>query len=109
MSRPIYRRGKPYAKSVRQLLRLSAHPEFDATLNQYQLALVQAVRQDLAPRELQCLTCYYLQQLSMEAAARKLDVNISTISRNIRRGEDKLDRLMILAREISPIRFDQSA
>lgn len=109
MSRPIYRRGKPYAKSVRQLLRLSAHPEFDPTLNQYQLALVQAVRRTLTPRELQCLSCYYLRQLSMEDAAAQLDVNISTISRNIRRGEDKLDRLLELAREISPIRFDQSA
>ena len=109
MSRPVYRRGEPYAQTVRELLRLSLHPETDATLDSYKLALVRAVRERITLRELKCMTSYYVQKLPMVEIAKLLGINTSTVSRNIHRGEGKLDSLMRLANQISPIRFDLSA
>lgn len=109
MSRPIYRRGEAYARTVRELLRLSLRPELDATLDSYKLALVRAMRERITLRELKCMTGYYVQKLPMVTVAEQLDINVSTVSRNIRRGEGKLDSLMRLAKQISPIRLELSA
>jgi DNA-directed RNA polymerase specialized sigma24 family protein len=109
MSRPVYRRGQSYALNIRDLIYLSTHPERDNTLDAYKLALVRAVRERITRRELDCMSAYYVHKRSMADASRMLDINISTVSRNIKRGERKLDQLIRLAREISPIHFDLTA
>lgn len=105
MSRPIYRRGELYAATIRELVFLSTHPEHDQTLNAYQLALVRSAREQLTARELECLGAYYVRRMGMTDVAKHLSVNPSTVCRNMKRGEEKVDRLISLAREISPIRF----
>lgn len=105
MSRPIYRRGAPYASRARQLLRYAVHPELDPTLDRYTLALIQALREKLTARELQCMSGYYLQELGLADLGQRLEINISTVSRNIHRAEAKLDALLRLAEQISPIRL----
>lgn len=109
MSRPIYRRGAPYAARTRQLLRLATHPELDSSQDRYTLALVQSIRDRLTPRELECMTGYYIQRCALAELGPKLGINPSTACRNIHRGQGKLDELVRLAIEISPIKFDQSA
>lgn len=109
MSRPIYRCGGPYAARTRQLLRLAVHPELDSSQDHYTLALIQAIRDRLTQRELQCLTGYYIQRCALADLGPQLGINPSTVSRNIHRGQKKLDELVRLATQISPIRFDQSA
>lgn len=108
MSRPIYRRGKPYAAKMKKLLYYAQHPEHDRELDRYLLALVETLRTRLTRRELECLCAYYLCGQNMVLSARNLDVDPSTVSRNIRRGEAKLDQLIRLAQEISPIRFESA-
>ena len=105
MSRAIYRRGESYAATVRELVFLSAHPEHDATLNAYQLALVSSARRMLTRRELECLDAYYVRRMGMTDVSQALSVNVSTVSRNLSRAEGKVDRMIALAKEISPIRF----
>ncbi|MCD7945648.1 MAG: hypothetical protein LUF81_03430 [Clostridiales bacterium] len=107
MSRPIYRRGEPYAKKAAHLLRYVVHPELDPTLDQYELALVKALRTRLTPRETECMVHYYLLRENMQEAARRLGINLSTVSRTVDRGEAKLDDLLKLAVSISPIRLNQ--
>ncbi len=109
MSRPVYRCGVPSARRTRYYLSLINHPERDCQLDGYQLALVNSLRGALTAREIQCLGLYYLKERTMQEAARELDINISTMSRNIRRGEEKLMRILRLAEKISPIRPPQSA
>ena len=109
MSRPVYRRGGPYAARTRQLLRLAVHPELDSSQDRYTLALIQSIREKLTERELQCLTGYYVQRLPLAELGPRLGINPYTVSRNIHRGQNKLDELVRLAIQISPIRFDQPA
>ncbi|MCD8381803.1 MAG: hypothetical protein LUC30_02625 [Clostridiales bacterium] len=107
MSRPVYRRGEPYAQKTAHLLRHMVHPELDPALDQYQLALVKELRDKLTPRETECMVHYYLLRESMREAALRLGINISTVSRTVERGEAKLDSLLKLAASISPIRLNQ--
>ncbi|MCD8385141.1 MAG: hypothetical protein LUC39_09355 [Clostridiales bacterium] len=107
MSRPIYRRGAPYAKKTAHLLRHVIHPELDSDLDRYQLALVDALRDRLTPRETECMVHYYLLGESMTEVASRLGINLSTVSRTVERGEAKLDGLLKLAISISPIRLNQ--
>ncbi|MCD7734509.1 MAG: hypothetical protein LUH48_05195 [Clostridiales bacterium] len=107
MSRPIYRRGAPYAKKAAHLLRHVIHPELDPGLDRYQLALVNALRDRLTPRETECMVHYYLLGESMQEATSRLGINLSTVSRTVDRGEAKLDGLLKLAISISPVRLDQ--
>ncbi|MCC8181515.1 MAG: hypothetical protein LIO45_00815 [Clostridiales bacterium] len=107
MSRPIYRRGEPYAQKAAHLLRHVIHPELDPTLDRYQLALVNALRDRLTPRETECMVHYYLLRENMQETSLCLGINISTVSRTVERGEAKLDGLLNLAVSISPIRLNQ--
>lgn len=50
---------------------------------------------------------YYLLRENMQEAARRLGINLSTVSRTVDRGEAKLDDLLKLAVSISPIRLNQ--
>ncbi|MBQ3089284.1 MAG: sigma-70 family RNA polymerase sigma factor [Oscillospiraceae bacterium] len=108
-SAPNYRRGGAYAAKVRFYLRHLDRPEYQCRLDRYQLALLESIRQALTDREIQCLTEYYLRQRSMYQAAQQLGIHLSTMSRNVARAEEKLDRVLELADNISPIRVLQSA
>ena len=44
MSRPIYRKGQPYAALIKKLIVLANHPERDCSQDRYTLALVRSVR-----------------------------------------------------------------
>ena len=107
MSRPVYRRGGPYAARTRQLLRLAVHPELDSSQDRYTLALIQSIREKLTERELQCLTGYYVQRLPLAELGPRLGINPSTVSRNIHRGEEKLWQVIELADKISPCRLPE--
>ena len=109
MARAIYRRGKPYARRARHYIRLAAQPELDRTLDRYEMALIEELRETVTARELECLEHYYVRQLGIADIAGQLEINISTVSRNIRRGEAKLDRLTRLAGRISPVRPGRKA
>lgn len=103
MSRPIYRKGQPYAARARQLLSLAVRPELDSRQDRYTLALVHSVRERLTERELECMAGYYVQGLALTDLGPKLYVNPSTVCRNIHRGQRKLDELVRLIDEIHPI------
>lgn len=104
MSRPVYRRGKPHAERTAALLRLVANPALTARQDRCVQALVQSIRETLTERELECMNGYYVQKYNMAELGPKLGINPSTVCRNIQRGQGKLDRLVRLAEEISPLR-----
>lgn len=108
MPKTRYRRGNEYARTIRELLQLAVHPEHDPTLDHYKLALVCAIRERLTPRELMCMSHYYGSGYTLPEIASRMELQTSTISRNIRRGEGKLDSLIQLADEISPVKFGRA-
>ena len=53
--------------------------------------LAEALRQAMTPRQLEMVRLYYLEQINMRAIARKMGVNLSTVSRGIKSARQKLN------------------
>ena len=56
--------------------------------------LRRAVRQELSPRQRETVEAYYFENKTMEQIARELGVNRSTVSRTLKRAENKLRRFL---------------
>lgn len=104
MSKATYRETPENVHRLKKLLKL-ATVDAPLSLNGYEQALRQHVREALTECEFNTLVLYYLRGLGVEDIADKLERNGSTVSRNIRRGTDKALSVIRLARSISPIVF----
>ena len=56
--------------------------------------LIRALREDVTPRQRQTLAMYYGQGLNMREIGEALGVDKSTVSRTIKRGEQRLRRCL---------------
>lgn len=56
--------------------------------------LRRAIREEITHKEWQAMEMYYVQQIKMVDIAHRLGVNVSTVSRNIKRGKMKLKRCL---------------
>ena len=63
-------------------------------MNRLKRNLTHALRQDITPRQREYMMLYYGQGMSMEAIARELGVNKSTVSRTLKRGRQRLYRCL---------------
>ena len=80
-------------------LSFSAYLNEEAEDNQWQRqalrqALGRAIREELTGRQREVLLLYYLDQLTMQQVAERLDVNRSTVCRTLQRGEARLRRCL---------------
>lgn len=95
-----YRRGAVYVQEISVYIQSILDPEREFMLSRIQRVLVRTMRQQVTRRECECLDLYYVQGYNYEQISAQLRINISTISRNIRRGEEKINRVLDFAREI---------
>lgn len=58
-----------------------------------------ALREDLTPRQSQMVRLYYIEQSTMPDIARRLGVNVSTVSRTLAAARVKLKRSLRYARQ----------
>ncbi len=56
--------------------------------------LRRAVMEELTDKQRQAIELYYVRQMKMQDIASLLGVNVSTVSRNIRRGKARLQRCL---------------
>ncbi len=56
--------------------------------------LRRAIREEITEKEWQAMQMYYVREIKMTDIAKELGVNISTVSRNISRGREKLKRCL---------------
>ena len=56
--------------------------------------LRRALMDELTPRQRQMVAMYFVEGRTMTEIARKLGVNVSTVSRTIRRGKDRLRKCL---------------
>lgn len=95
MSGVRYRRGGMYAADMAVYARsLSEENTNAATLNTLKRNLTMALRQEVTPRQLECIRLYYAEGLNMGQIGRRLGVDKSTVSRNLKRGEANLRRCL---------------
>ena len=64
------------------------------TMNRLKRNLAHALRQDVTERQRQYMLMYYGQGMTMEAIAKDLGVNKSTVSRTLKRGRQRLWRCL---------------
>lgn len=95
MSGVRYRRGGRYAADMAAYARgLSEENSNTDTLNTLKRNLTMALRQEVTARQLECIRLYYAERLTMKEIGRRLGVDRSTVSRNLRRGEANLRRCL---------------
>ena len=99
-SHVYYRRGLTHAREMATYATAILDPEREFLLSRVRQVLVHAMREVVTHREAQCMELYYAQAMNFRQISDCLRINVSTISRNIQRGEQKVNRLVTLARAI---------
>ena len=93
MSRPVYRKPKAL---VQDLSVCTVHENNGDVVGRSprRRAIVRALRRRATPRQRQCLYLYYGRGLNQQAIAKLLEVNVSTVCRNIRNGERHVEEVL---------------
>ena len=85
---------------IRRLLELSGEQEAetnDQQLRRLKRALREVIKNDLTPRQKEMVVLYYYEGMKMFRIAEKLNLDISTVSRTIKRARRNIyDRLKYL-------------
>ena len=88
-----YRRGKAYAADMAVYSRQMA-ADNSKEVSRLKRNLIRALQEDVTPRQRQALLMYYGEGLNMREIGERLGVDKSTVSRTIKRGEDRLRRCL---------------
>jgi RNA polymerase sigma factor (sigma-70 family) len=95
MSGTRYRRGGIYAADMAHYARLLSEQNTNTEeLDRVKLALWRALHEDVTEKQLQYLLLYYGEGLNMKQIGQQLGVDKSTVSRTIKRGEERLRRCL---------------
>lgn len=88
-----YRRGSAYAADMAVYAR-SISSDNSEQLGRLKRNLVKALQEDVTERQRQLLLLYYGRGLNMRQIGEELGVDKSTVSRTIKRGEERLRRCL---------------
>ena len=95
-----YRRSTAYVKELVDYIPALADAQKDFMLSRAQKVIIRAMRQEVTQREAECLELYFVQGYNYEQISQALHINVSTICRNIHRGEQKMNRMLNFVREL---------
>ena len=95
MSGTRYRRGGIYAADMAHYARLLSEENTNAEeMSRLKVALWRALHEDITEKQRKYLLLYYADGLNMNEIGRQEGVDKSTVSRTIRRGEERLRRCL---------------
>lgn len=86
---PILPRELEY-QALRRFIKMVEAPDAGSMAQQMSYAL----EEELTPRQRQVVHMYYIDQMLMKDIAEALGVNVSTVSRTLCRGRDRLRRCL---------------
>lgn len=90
-----YRRGRAYAADMAVYSRaMSEENTNSADITRLKRNLVRALQSDVTPRQREMLELYYAKGLNMRQIGELLGVHKSTVSRTVKRGEQRLKRCL---------------
>ena len=90
-----YRRGGLYAADMAHYARMLSEENTNTEeMSRLKLALWRALHEDVTEKQRDYLLLYYGEGLNMCEIGEKMGVDKSTVSRTIRRGEDRLRRCL---------------
>lgn len=90
-----YRRGGLYAADMAVYSRaMSEENTNSADITRLKRNLIRALQSDVTPRQREMLELYYAKGLNMRQIGELLGVHKSTVSRTVKRGEQRLKRCL---------------
>ena len=95
-----YRRSAAYVTELADYIPALADAQKDFMLSRVQRTIIREMRQEVTQREAECLELYFVQGYTYEQISQSLHINVSTICRNIQRGEQKMNRVLEFARAL---------
>lgn len=93
MSATRYKRGEEFAAAMASYMQVISESNSDQ-MGRLRRNVIQALREDVTPRQRECMELYYTKRLTMPEIARLIGVDKSTVSRTIKRGEQRLRRCL---------------
>lgn len=99
MSDTRYRKGKAHAADMAVYVRDMAEDN-SSQMGRVKRNLMRAMREDITPRQRQCMTLYYQHGFNTSEIAQALGLDKSTVARTIRRGEARLRRCLRYGAEV---------
>lgn len=93
MANTRYRRGKIYAADMAAYTRQMS-VDNSQEISRLKRNLIRALQEDVTPKQRQVLLLYYAEGLNMREIGLRLNVDKSTVSRTIKRGEQRLQRCL---------------
>lgn len=95
MAAAKYRRGQPYSADMAVYLRqLSEQNTNSSQISRLRRNLIRCLHEDVTERQRTVLTLYYGEGLNQRQIGELLGVDKSTVSRTIKRGEQRLRRCL---------------
>ena len=89
------RKGRAYSADMAHYLRqLSEENTNAAELDRLRRNLLRCINEELTERQREFLYMYYVQRISQPQIARSLGLDASTVSKTIKRGEQRLLRCL---------------
>ena len=90
-----YRRGKAYSADMARYMRqISSENTNSDQMSRLKRNLIRCIKEDVTERQRTVLLMYYSQGMNMREIGEALGVDKSTISRTIKRGENRLRRCL---------------
>ncbi len=90
-----YRRGGIYAADMARYSRMLSEENTNAEeLGRVKVALWRALHEDVTEKQRQYMLLYYAEGLNMNEIGARCGVDKSTVSRTIKRGEERLRRCL---------------
>lgn len=93
MSDTRYRRGKAFAADMAAYA-LAMAEDNSEQMERLRHNVTVALREDVTPRQRECMLLYYEKQLNMRQIGELMGIDKSTVSRTIKRGETRLRRCL---------------
>ncbi len=95
MSGTRYRRGGIYAADMARYARMISEENTNTEeLDRVKIALWRALHEDITEKQRRYLLLYYAEGMKMSEIGEQMGVDKSTVSRTIKRGEDRLRRCL---------------
>lgn len=90
-----FRRGEEFASQLSGYMRYIEETDDEEDGHSRLLDnLIRCIREDVTPRQREVLLLYYFREMRQTEIAKQLGVARSTVSRTIRRGEQRLKRCL---------------
>ena len=90
-----YRRGKAYSADMAMYMRQISNENTNSDqLSRLKRNLIRCIKEDVTERQRTVLLMYYSQGMNMREIGEALGIDKSTVSRTIKRGENRLRRCL---------------